>query len=356
MWTTCINHEELWLLSLTSVSQEDCAFQIDNSKRVIKKKVTIFIDDNIIPDLDVALELGKSISLTEAIEKEVTMQVHVTHERIVTEYVPEPTKRRPSGNSFRDTSSVTKKMYFDPSQKLKGVQTFIPEEQLAADTMQALKIMDQNKRENSLKKMMMMKRLNGWSLMKRKRRMMTLMTKIDDEFIHGDEQVNDDDDEKMTNTEEAGTRNGDAKDVQELKEANNTTTLGASLESKIPPAVNAYLRSSMGDAHHKKALEETPLLVTQSSSQAQSSLKAAESLSEYELKMILFDKIDKSCSYLTHDKHQSLFDNFLNSMSLDDAIVSGQADPEKFLRKRDHDDENPLAGPNHVELKRILNS
>nr|GFB89392.1 hypothetical protein [Tanacetum cinerariifolium] len=46
-----------------------------------------------------ALELGKSISLTEAIEKEVTMQVHVTHARIVTEYVPEPTRRRPSVSS-----------------------------------------------------------------------------------------------------------------------------------------------------------------------------------------------------------------------------------------------------------------
>ncbi|GJT30175.1 hypothetical protein Tco_0910450 [Tanacetum coccineum] len=36
----------------------------------------------------------------------------------------------------------------------------------------------------------------------------------------------------------------------------------------------------------------------------------------------------------------------LNSMSLDDAIANGQADPEKILRKRDRDDEDPLAGPN----------
>ncbi|GJR43370.1 hypothetical protein Tco_1311473, partial [Tanacetum coccineum] len=196
------------------------------------------------------------------------------------------------------------------------------------------------------------------------------------------------------------------KDVQEIKEVEHTTTLRASLRYKIPSAVNAYLGSSLGDALQKvlqkhteeliqkypqqvdykemieesvqaniinevknqlpkflpkavsdfatlviqstvkNALEKTPLPVAQSSSQAQSSLKAAESLSEYELKMILFEKIDKSRSYLTHDKHQALFDALLNSMSLDDAIARGQADPEKVLRKRDRDDEDPSAGPN----------
>ncbi|GKD07137.1 hypothetical protein Tco_1186822 [Tanacetum coccineum] len=38
-----------------------------------------------------------------------------------------------------DTSSMSKKISPDPSQKLKGVQTLTPEEQLATDTMQALK-------------------------------------------------------------------------------------------------------------------------------------------------------------------------------------------------------------------------
>ncbi|GKB07728.1 hypothetical protein Tco_0836012 [Tanacetum coccineum] len=151
------------------------------------------------------------------------------------------------------------------------------------------------------------------------------------------------------------------KDVQELKEVDNTTTLCASLRSKILSVVNAYLRSNLRDALQKavsdfatpviqstvkNALEKTPLLLAQSSSQAQSSLKAAESLSEYELKMILFDKMDKSRSYLTHDKHQVLYDALLNSMILDDAIARGQANPEKVMRKKDHDDEDPLAGPN----------
>ncbi|GJZ59299.1 hypothetical protein Tco_0615115 [Tanacetum coccineum] len=53
---------------------------------------------------------------------------------------------------------------------------------------------------------------------------------------------------------------------------------------------------------------------------------------------------------LLYDKHQALFDALLNSMSLDDAIALGQADPKKILRKRYHDDDNkdedPFAGPN----------
>nr|GEW58285.1 hypothetical protein [Tanacetum cinerariifolium] len=73
----------------------------------------------------------------------------------------------------------------------------------------------------------------------------------------------------------------------------------------------------------KNALEKTPLPV------AQSSLKAAESLFEYEVKTILFDKMDKSRSYLAHDKHQVLDDALLDSMILDDAVASGQADPKK---------------------------
>ncbi|GJW21564.1 hypothetical protein Tco_0032186 [Tanacetum coccineum] len=104
-----------------------------SSRRIYKKKVSISADDNIIPEPDVALELGKSISLTEVAEEEVSRQVHATYERIITVSDPEPARRRPSGIAFRDTSSVSKKISLDPSQKLKGIQTLTAEEQLAAD-------------------------------------------------------------------------------------------------------------------------------------------------------------------------------------------------------------------------------
>nr|GEU71247.1 retrotransposon-related protein [Tanacetum cinerariifolium] len=133
------------------------------------------------------------------------------------------------------------------------------------------------------------------------------------------------------------------KDVQELKEADNTTKLLTLIKSKIPLAVHAFLGSI------KNALEKTLTPGSFIFSQAQPSLKVAELLYEYELKIILFEKIDKSHSYLTHDKHHALFDALLNSMSLDDAIARGQVDLEKVLRKRDQDDEDPLTRPNQCK-------
>nr|GFA15558.1 hypothetical protein [Tanacetum cinerariifolium] len=104
-----------------------------------KKKVTISGVDNIIPDIDVALEIGKSISLTKVTEEEAARKVHATHARIVTKSIPEPIRRRPSGIAFRDTSRVSKKVSSDSSKKLKGVQSLTPKELEAINTMQALK-------------------------------------------------------------------------------------------------------------------------------------------------------------------------------------------------------------------------
>ncbi|GKA28139.1 hypothetical protein Tco_0714307 [Tanacetum coccineum] len=60
--------------------------------------------------------------------------------------------------------------------------------------------------------------------------------------------------------------------------------------------------------------------------------------------------MDKSRSYLTHDKHQALFDALLNLLCLDDVITRGQAGLEKIIIKRDYDgddkDEDPSARPN----------
>ncbi|GJU00039.1 hypothetical protein Tco_1110377 [Tanacetum coccineum] len=92
---------------------------------------------NLIADL--ALELGKSISLTEAEEEAVAREVHATHARIVSESEPEPTQRRQSGIAFRDSFIVSKKRSSDSSKKLKGIQTLTPAKQEAADIMKALK-------------------------------------------------------------------------------------------------------------------------------------------------------------------------------------------------------------------------
>ncbi|GJZ10671.1 hypothetical protein Tco_0545430 [Tanacetum coccineum] len=116
-----------------------------SSKRRVKKKVTLSVDDNIISDdPDTALELGKSISRTEAEEAKAARQVHATHARIVTESIPESAKKKSSGKSSRsviiqDTPSAPKSKPVTSKTKLKGAPSLTPKEQEVADIMQALK-------------------------------------------------------------------------------------------------------------------------------------------------------------------------------------------------------------------------
>nr|GEV96805.1 retrovirus-related Pol polyprotein from transposon TNT 1-94 [Tanacetum cinerariifolium] len=124
------------------------------SRITVKKKVTISAADNIIPDLDVALELGKSISSSKAEEEEAARQVHATHARIVTESVFELAKKQSGNRSTRgvviqDTSSAPKIKPAASKLKLKGVPSLTLEEQEAADIMQALKESKKTNRRQS---------------------------------------------------------------------------------------------------------------------------------------------------------------------------------------------------------------
>ncbi|GJW46657.1 hypothetical protein Tco_0078303 [Tanacetum coccineum] len=86
----------------------------------LAKSFPLYDNDNTIPEPDVALELGKSISKTEVEIAEEARHVHETHERLVTikptgvdesdrEPANRPTRRRrPSGITFRDTLNLSK--------------------------------------------------------------------------------------------------------------------------------------------------------------------------------------------------------------------------------------------------------
>nr|GEX18814.1 hypothetical protein [Tanacetum cinerariifolium] len=116
-----------------------------------KKKGLITADDYIIPEPDVAFELGKSISKTEAKIIEEAMRVHETYERLVTkkptslkesngEPANRPTgRRKPTCVIFKDTLNVLKKKSLDQSQKLKGIQIMTDKKQLPANTKKAIK-------------------------------------------------------------------------------------------------------------------------------------------------------------------------------------------------------------------------
>nr|GEU95680.1 hypothetical protein [Tanacetum cinerariifolium] len=452
------------------------------SIRVVKKKVSIFADDNIIPEPDITLELGKSMSLTKAGEEEVARKFHATHERNVIKSYPKPARRRSSGIAFRDTSRVSKKMSPDlkkssRSQSITGgssegtdVSLRVPDEStvnLATSSEESeYTNEEEEKNDDDDDKSIDLE--------------MTDDEETNDEFVH--------EDEEMTNVKDVETENGDEeitdaakadadktkeakddikeaefpplsfslsvslgfgnqflnlssnksivgnlkdsayaeinslldvqiqqeipriqssliltvlvsvisepsvltpipktpsvapattllppisvstippvplqsttpiptplittkassvttipyplhaiiqrvyvleKDVQELKEADNTITLRASLKFEIPSVVNAYLRSSLGDALHKRHCHVRP----------------------YTQEVLVF-----STNLEIQTKHYSLvFRNRkgdearIKKTCLDDAIACGQEDPEKVLRKRDRDYEDPLVGPN----------
>nr|GEU96746.1 hypothetical protein [Tanacetum cinerariifolium] len=103
MLTDAIKHSESYQMFIKysthhippkkSIGKEKTA-----SRRVVQKKVTLSVDDNIISDdPDAALELAKSISKTKTEEAEATRKVHDTHARIVTESVPESAKKKSGG-------------------------------------------------------------------------------------------------------------------------------------------------------------------------------------------------------------------------------------------------------------------
>nr|GEW39947.1 hypothetical protein [Tanacetum cinerariifolium] len=99
--------DEATLTFLLSLGYK-CLLHKHPNIRVVNKKVTITTNDYIIPELDVALELGKSISLTKAAEDEAARKVHASHARIVTEPVPEPARRRPSEQIIANTMKALK--------------------------------------------------------------------------------------------------------------------------------------------------------------------------------------------------------------------------------------------------------
>ncbi|GJV05422.1 hypothetical protein Tco_1343078 [Tanacetum coccineum] len=81
-----------------------------SSKRRVKKKVTLSTDDNIISDdPDVALELAKSISQTEAEEAVATRQVHATHAANIVQALKESKKtsrRQPDTKGSNEGTST----------------------------------------------------------------------------------------------------------------------------------------------------------------------------------------------------------------------------------------------------------
>nr|GEV15496.1 hypothetical protein [Tanacetum cinerariifolium] len=226
------------------------------SRRVVKKKVTIIVDDNIILEADIALELGKSISLTEAAEEETTRQVHATHARIATKLVLKPTRRRPSKQIADDTMKALKESK-KTSMRQPGV---LDEEKVSSEAN------EEEKKDEDDKKSINLEQKNDEEtydeFVHGEKHAQDDDEETDDEFLHGDEQVNDDEDGDMTYAEVEESRNGDeevtdatkvyAKRTEEVKDDYN--------KAELPPTSSSLSVSSGFDDQFLRLLSDTSLI------------------------------------------------------------------------------------------------
>ncbi|GJX49266.1 hypothetical protein Tco_0276111 [Tanacetum coccineum] len=292
-------------VDVSNKSDSEPARKRTASRRVVKKKVTIFAADNIIPDPDIALKLGKSISLTEAAEEEAARQVHATHARIMTEFDPESAKKKTSSRSTRgvviqDTPSDPKPKPASSKLKLEDVQSLTPEKQESADVMQALK---ENKKTSKrqpgtggstegtsripgvpdesmskcLEEYLSEEEEIDWIDSEEDDEKkydtdddksidleMTDDEETDDEVLQGKEQVNDDEDEEMTNAEVEESGNGDEENTDAAKTDAGKTEEAKddSKKAELPPTSSSLSVSSGFGDQFLKLYSDTSLFGT----------------------------------------------------------------------------------------------
>ncbi|GKD11943.1 hypothetical protein Tco_1196350, partial [Tanacetum coccineum] len=109
-----------------------------------------------------------------------------------------------------------------------------------------------------------------------------------------------------------------------------------------PPVIEKLIKESRDEVTLAKV-----------SSQPQSTYKAASTLTEFELKKILLDKMEKSESYLTSLEHRECYDGLKKSYALDkDFFYSYDVYSLKRGRKYKDKDEDPFAGSDRGLKKR----
>ncbi|GKD16993.1 hypothetical protein Tco_1206151 [Tanacetum coccineum] len=111
-----------------------------------------------------------------------------------------------------------------------------------------------------------------------------------------------------------------------------------------PPVIKALIKESYDEVTLAKV-----------SSQPHSTYEAASTLTEFELKKILIDKMEKSESYLAAPEHRDCYDSLKNSYDLDkDFFFSYDVYSLKRSRKDKDKDEYPSTGSDRGLKKRKL--
>ncbi|GJY96446.1 copia protein [Tanacetum coccineum] len=133
--------------------------------------------------------------------------------------------------------------------------------------------------------------------------------------------------------------------IEESMKAHVVNEVKNFLSQILTKAVSDFAKPMLQDAIAKSLIS-----LAQSSSSHQSAIEAAKTLSELELKNILYDKMLKSGSSCSHKTHEELFNALTWSITLDESKSTQRTKSDQIPKKQDHgdddQDEDPSAGSN----------
>nr|GEU29475.1 hypothetical protein [Tanacetum cinerariifolium] len=156
-------------------------------------------------------------------------------------------------------------------------------------------------------------------------------------------------DEEMTDADHNVSQEKSYKQV--VKDAHVTlTSLQNTKSSKQSSSISSDFASKFF------ILENVPPTVDEVASMMNSTYEAAASLTEFELKKILLDKMERSESYKTTSKHKELYEVLVKSYNIDKDLFSSYG--KAYFLNRDYEDkdkdEDPSAGSDRGWKKRKM--
>ncbi|GKA38757.1 hypothetical protein Tco_0731308 [Tanacetum coccineum] len=136
-------------------------------------------------------------------------------------------------------------------------------------------------------------------------------------------------------------------EMTQVKQSDHSTQILESLKQQIPAIVDELLNPIKGSILTLYSFDPKTLwiienvVLSKSSSQPTSSYEAVESLTEFELKKILLDKIEKSKSYRAAPEHRQLYDALIKSYKLDKDLFESFCN---YIFKRRREDKPKSSG------------
>nr|GEV00733.1 hypothetical protein [Tanacetum cinerariifolium] len=322
------------------------------SRRVVKKKVTLCTDDNIIPDdPDAALELGKSIRLTEAKEADAARKVYATHARIVTESARKKSSGRSSrGVTIQDTPSAPKPKPAMLKPKLKGAQSLT----LAEKRLQTLCKLSKKARRLSRDSQALEAQVKELILYQEKDDKEGDVDDEGDDHISDTKDTNDEDDETESDEDEIYKYKIH---VSVLKNVDHSAATIATYKSQVLMVVDDYLGSKLGDAlqkhsedliqkHYVKSALESSKIKTPTVNLEKGSENSASKILKIKKEQLRHNKtMYANKSFNRNLGNHKLYNALMKALIEDENVMDkGVADTVKDHKRKyddDDDDEDP---------------